>query len=138
MKKGNEISSYLENFSLLIWGIFFLSLPLIFATFTTEIFILPKQILLGTVLLITILFFGIKMISDGTVRLRRTPFDLPVFLFALFVFLSSILSLNRFESLIAFVPLLLAIIAYFTIVNFVKTKESLMFMIYSLITGSVI
>ncbi len=132
----NEISSYLENISLLILGVLLLAFPLIFTTLTTDTFTLPKQALLSLIVLVSLLLFGVKMISDGSVRLRRTPFDLPLFLFTLFAFLSCLLSVNRFDSLIAFVPLLLAILAYFIIVNLVRTASSVLFLVSSLVLGA--
>lgn len=131
--KTNEISSYLENICLLLLGVLFFAFPLVITPSTTDIFMLPKQIALGAVFLLTLLLFGAKMISDGAVRLRRTPFDLPVLLFAIFTLLSALFSLNRYDSLIAFVPLLFSVLTYFVIVNFARNKDSLLFLVYALI-----
>lgn len=132
----NQLASYLENLSLLILGIFFLAFPLVFTTVATEPYILPKQILLIGAGLISLFLFALKNISNKNLRLRRTPFDLPIFLLILFTFLSSILSDNRYESLINFVPLLSAAILYFLIVNTVKSKSSLLFLMSSATFGA--
>lgn len=132
----SELSAYLKNITLLILGIVFLAFPLLVIPATTDPFILPKQILLATSLLVSLVFFGAKMISEGKVRLKRTPFDLPLFLFTLFVFLSAMFAINRLDSLISFVPLLLAVLAYFIIVNLAKDRSSVQFLLFSLILGA--
>ncbi len=134
----NELSSYLENISLLILGIFLLTYPLIFSTLTTDIFTLPKQIVLGAVVLLSIVFFGAKTISEGAIRFRRTPFDLPIFIFTLAVFASAIFSQNRYDALISFGPLLLAILGYYVIVNLVREKSAVIFLSSTLIGGATI
>lgn len=139
MRKQNEVASYLENIVLLVLGVLLFAFPLIFLTSTTDVFIIPKQILLASAVLVAFFLFGAKMISEGSVRLRRTPFDLPIFLFAFFVLLSAVFSVNRFDSLIAFAPLLFAILAYFIIVNLVRTKSSVLFLLSCLIiSGSLV
>ncbi len=134
----NEISEYIENIGLILLGIVFLTFPLIITSLTTDPYTLPKQIVLGTITLILLLFFGAKMISEGAVRLRRTPFDLFLVAFTTVVLLSSFFSVNRYDSLIAYVPLFLTILFYFLVVNFVKSKQALFFLLTSLILGGVV
>lgn len=139
MKKTfTEISSYLENISILLLGILFIAFPLFLLTITTDPYVLPKEILLGAVSLLTLIALGGKMISDAQVKLRRTPFDLPVILFVLVILVSAWLSINRYEALTAFVPLLLAAILYFIIVSFITSESSLFFMLLSVVAGAVI
>lgn len=136
MQKKNEVSLYLENISLLILGILYLSYPLVFAPLTTDKFAIPKQALLGTTVLITLLLFAAKMIADGKVKIRRTPFDLPIIFLTLALFLSSLFSLNRTDALITFVPFLFAVFAYFLVVNLSKISSSIIFLLSSLILGA--
>ncbi|MFH1536228.1 MAG: tetratricopeptide repeat protein [Patescibacteria group bacterium] len=136
MNKQNEIVLYLENVSLLILGVLFVCLPLFFLTLTTDAFTVPKQLLLAFVVLVCLILFSAKTISEGIVRIRRTPFDLPIFLFTLFALLSAIFAVNRFDSIISFTPLLFAIFAYFTITNLIKTKASISFLLYCLVIGA--
>ncbi len=131
-----EISSYLENISLLLLGILFLAFPLFFLTATTDPYVLPKQILLGVISLLTLIALGGKMISDAAVKLKKTPFDLPVILFTAVLLISSLLSVNRYEALTAFVPLLLAAILYFIIVSFITSDSSLFFMLCAVMAGA--
>ncbi|MBI2074436.1 MAG: tetratricopeptide repeat protein [Candidatus Levybacteria bacterium] len=132
----NEVSAYLENISLLFTGILFLAFPLLFTIATTESFTLPKQTLLLGIVLITLLLSGAKMISDGKVKLIRTPFDLPLFIFGLIIVLSAVFSANRADSLTTAVPVVFAIISYFLVINTVKNASTLLFAVSSLVLGA--
>lgn len=138
MEKRNEVIAYLENITFILLGILFLGFPLVILTFTTDAYILPKQILLGTVALITLSFLGIRMVVEKSVRIRRTPFDAPVLLFTVAVLLSSLFSINRADSLIAFAPLLFAVIVYFVLTNTARNKNNSLFLVSSLVLGAVI
>jgi tetratricopeptide (TPR) repeat protein len=132
----SEIISYFENLSLLVIGILLIVFPIIFLSTTTDAFVLPKQIALAFGTTIAVLFFGLKAIADGKIKLRTAPFNLPVLLFLVVTFVSSILSVNRFDSLIAFVPLMFCIVLYFIIINIVKHEKQLLFLLGSLVTGA--
>lgn len=136
METKNEITNYFETISLFLLGVLFFIFPLSFTNLTTDWFILPKQIVLSAVVLVTLVIFGARMISTGAVRLRRTPFDLAVFLFGIATLLSTIFAVNRIDSIITFVPLLFAIISYYLIVNFIKSKTSVTYLLISLIAGA--
>ncbi len=131
-----ELLSYLENMSLLFLGILFLAFPLIFSQQTTETFVLPKQILLGSTVLVSFLFFGVRMLLEGRVRLKTTPFDLPLFFMTVTFALSSYLSLNKFDALIAYIPFLFGILVYFIVVNVVTGRNATLFLLGSLVTGA--
>jgi hypothetical protein len=103
MNRKNEILSYLENMSLLVLGVALFAFPLIFSSLTTDAFVLPKQLLLGGAVLVSLLLFGVRMVTEGKVRLRTTPFDLPLLLFTVVAFISSYLAVNRYDALINFV-----------------------------------
>src|SRR6266496_6607709 len=104
MNKVRELSSYFENMSLFVIGFFLLVLPLLFLTTTTDAFVLPKQIALAIATGLFFIFFVLKTISEGKLTFRSSPFDLPLILFIIVLALSAILSVNRFDALIAFVP----------------------------------
>lgn len=112
--------------------------PVVFTTITTNPIVLPKQVLLGGVVIILLVLHVAKMMTERSVKLRRTSFDIPVFLLAIFAFFSSVLAVNRADSLIIFVPYLFAILCFFLIVNTAKDKNSLLFLMFSLIIGSVL
>jgi len=134
----NQLISYFENMGLIISGILLLIFPLLFLSITTDAFILPKQIALAIVTGLLLLFFVAKTVVDGKISLRSTPFDLPILLFVLILFLSAIFSSNRYDALIGFVPYLYLAFFYFAIVNTVKQKKHLSFIITSLVLGSVV
>lgn len=133
-----EILSYLDNVSLFLLGVFFLAFPLLFIspTMMTDAFTLPKQILLAGVVSLSIIVLSIRMIVEGRVRLRTTPFDLPVFLFLVATFLSTLFAVNRYDSLIAFVPLFFVVLLYFVITNVVRGEKPVLFVVASLILGT--
>jgi tetratricopeptide (TPR) repeat protein len=134
----NELLSYLENMSLFFLGILFFAFPLVFSIQTTDSFILPKEILLGSVVLISFIFFGLRMIVEGKVKIKTTPFDLPIFLFTIILAISSYFSVNRYDALIAFVPTLFAVFAYFISVNTVRGKNATLFLTGTFILGGVL
>ena len=131
-----EIASYLEDVSLFLLGLLLLIFPFFLLTLTTDAFVLPKQILLGTVILTILLVFGIKSLVKGQVILRRTPFDLLILLFTLSLLVSSAFAVNRADALISFVPFFLSMLAFFAIVNTAKDKNSVLLLITSLLTGA--
>src|SRR3989344_4240443 len=117
MENKNEVSTYLENISILLLGLMLFGLPLIFTTLTTDGFTLPKQILLVVGGLVLLLLSGARMISEGSVRIRRTPFDIPLALFGMVILVSAALSINRIDSLISTVPAVFAIISFYLVIN---------------------
>lgn len=138
MEKKSELISYIQNISVFLLGLLFMAFPIVFTTIVTNPIVLPKQILLGAVVLLLLVLQVIKMIAEKSVKLRRTYFDIPIILLAIFAFLSAVFSVNRVDSLTTFVPYLLAILAYFLIVNIVKDKNSLLFLMSSIIVGAVL
>lgn len=129
------ISSYIDNIIFIMWGVFFLAFPFIFTTLTTDPFVLPRELLLMGVGVISLLLWGVKMIADGKTKLRRTPLDLPITLFAIFMFASTIFSVNRIDSILAFLPFLLLIFSFIILVNIIRTEASILFLVSSLVIG---
>ena len=138
MESKSEVIKYLDSASLFILGILFIGFPILVTSLTTDPFGLPKQILLAVVVLILLVFQGLKMVLEKTIRIRRTPFDLTVIAFTVIVFISTLLAVNRIDAIIAFIPLLLVVLLYFVIVNTVKDHNSLLFLHTSLIGGAVL
>jgi len=138
MEQKSELNSYIQNISLFLLGVLFMAFPVIFTTVTTNPIALPKQVLLGGVVIVLLVLQVIKMFAEKSVKIRRTSFDIPIFLLALFAFFSSLLAVNKADALTAFFPYLFAILGFFLIVNIVKDKNSLLFLMSSLIIGSVL
>ena len=128
MEEKNEIILYVQNISLFFLGILFLAFPVIFTTITTNPFILPKQTLLGIVVAILLVLQIVKMFIQKSVKYRRTSFDIPVFLLGLAAFLSAMLAINKADALTAFIPYFFAILGFYLIINIVKDKNSLLFL----------
>lgn len=138
MEKKTEVISYLDNISLFLVGLLLLLFPLFVNTLTTDTFILPKQALLIGVSIISLILFLAKMIADGAIRIKRTPFDLPVILFISAILVSSAFATNRVDSFIVAAPILFAAIIYFTIVNIQYDKKSLLFLVIALTIGALV
>jgi tetratricopeptide (TPR) repeat protein len=124
--------------SLFVIGLFLLIFPLLFLSITTDSFVMPKQIALAVTVGLFFIFFVLKTITQGKLTFRGTPFDLPVLIFVVIAFLSAILSSNRFDALIGFTPFLFTTFLYFGLINIVKSKKHLTFIISCLVLGSVL
>ncbi|HXS14584.1 MAG TPA: tetratricopeptide repeat protein [Candidatus Saccharimonadales bacterium] len=133
-----QISHIISKVLLFVWGLTFLLFPVFFSTLTTDPFTLPKEALLAFVVLLSLLLWGAKMLLDKQVKLRRTPFDIPVLLFGAALLLSSLFAVNRTDSLIAIIPVMFAILSYFVVINIVREKRGLLFLTLSLVTGGVL
>lgn len=138
MQNRKELLSYLDTLSLIVVAVVLFFFPLLFTSITSDAFVLPKQILIGAGVTLSLIFLGIRTILEGKLRLRSTPFDLPVFLFGLVFFVSSFLSVNRTDSLISYIPLLYAVLLYFVIVNSVRGKKGIMVVSGAFILGTVL
>ncbi len=126
---------YLEKTSIAILGILFIFFPLIFSTVTTDLFILPKQAFIIFSVIVLMLLYGLRTFFAQNLRIKRTPFDLPLVLFLTAVILSVVFSIARFDSLFNLIPLLFAVISFFTITYNVHDKKSLNALVASLLIG---
>lgn len=133
-----NILSYFENVSLAIVGILFVLFPLLFLSITTDAFVLPKQLLLIGLTSLALVIFAARTLADGKLRLRTSPFDLPVALFIVAAFVSAALSVNRYDALIACTPLFFVGLLYFVIINTAKAEKQLLFLLGTLTFGAAI
>lgn len=131
-----ELLSYLENVSLFLVGVSLLAFPLVFTNLFTDTFTLPKQIIIGVVTIISIIVLSIRMIVEGRIRLRITPFDLPIAIFGIAVFLSAMFAVNRYDALINFVPLLFSLLFFFVLTNTIRGQKAILFSATSLLLGT--
>lgn len=138
MNKAKAVSSYFENMSLFVIGLFLFALPLLFLSITTDAFVLPKQIALIVAIGAFAIFFVLKIISEGKLTFRNSPFDVPLLLFIIVLALSAVFSGNRYDALIAFAPYIFVLFLYFGIVNIVKGKNQLLFVLGSLVLGAAV
>lgn len=138
MENRTLLAGRLETLSVFILGLLLLFFPILFATLTTDAFAIPKQTLLAIVVLGGTLILGLKGILNQAVRFRRTPFDVPVALFAIAGLLSAIFSINRADAFISFFPFLFALLLFFVITNSAKRAQDVFFLTASLIGGAVL
>jgi tetratricopeptide (TPR) repeat protein len=138
MEQRSEVARYVQNISLFLLGILLIAFPVVFTTLSTNPIILPKQMLLGGVVAILLVLQIVKIFAEKSVKLRRTPFDIPVILLTVFAFASAIFAVNKADALTAFFPYLFAVLAFFLIINIAKDKNSLLFLMASLITGAIL
>lgn len=137
-KTKKQIVFYLENINLGILGVFLLFLPLFFLSATTDAFILPKQFLLICAVTTMTIIIGIKTIIEGKIRLRASPFDLPVLLIAAIALASAIFAVNRSDAFIAVVPFIFALLLFFVITNTIKQSSQLLLILSALVFGAVV
>lgn len=131
-----NVLSYFENMSIAVIGILFVLFPLLFLSTTTDAFVLPKQLLLIGLTSLALVLFAVRTLADGKLRLRTSPFDLPVALFIVIAFVSAILSVNRYDALIALTPLFFVGLLYFVIINTAKTEKQLLMLLGTLTLGA--
>lgn len=137
MEDKTILAQRLEKMTVFMLGIFLLVFPVLLTTLTTDAYIIPKQAALAFVAIAGFLMLGVKSILNQAVRLRRTPFDLPVALFGLAAFLSALFAINRADSFISFVPLLFSLLLFFVITNSVKRPSDFLFLGGSTVVGAV-
>lgn len=136
--KKNSIGFVIESVLLFVTGIVILIFPLIISSHTTNSFVFPKELLLLVFVLLALTLWGIKIIMEGKILIRRTPLDLPFTLFTFFIFLSSIIAVNRYDSILAFVSILTIVLSYFIIVNVSRRENAVVFLLSSLIVSGVV
>ncbi|MGE5042141.1 MAG: tetratricopeptide repeat protein [Candidatus Levyibacteriota bacterium] len=109
--------------------------PLAFIPNSTDSFTMGKSLILilGTSLLI--LLWAIASIYKKGFVYKSSPFNLPVALFGVVVLISSLLSRNMYDSLVAAVPVVFSCVLYFTISYMISSRKTLILAITSLIAG---
>ena len=122
MENRLKIASRLDNILVVILGIYLLLFPLLITTLTTDAYVIPKQAGLALVVIAGLMIMGIRGVLAGNIKLRKTPFDLPLILMAVAALLSAIFAVNRFDSLITLVPYVMAILFFFIITNTAKKE----------------
>lgn len=138
MEDKKDILVFIDRAQIFVLGLLLLVFPLTFSTLTTDAFAIPKQIALAGGVFISLLLIGAHFVVDGKVVIRRTPFDLPVLLFAVVALVSAVLSVNRADSIQAFVPLLLSVLLFFSITNSLKSNRNIYFVLGAFGLGAVI
>jgi len=117
-------------------GALFFGLPLFFLNTTFQGIIFEKQMYFYFWVLVAIISWMTKSITVGELRIRQTPLDYLIGLFAILYFLSSIFSVDRWHSFLGFFgdqsrgfTNVFACIAiyYFILSNFTKKRLTIIF-----------
>lgn len=141
-----QLSAYLDQ---AITGVLLLVVgltPIIFASFTTEYYEMPKLIFLVEALLVLILLWSLSWLINGRVSLTRTPLDLPLLMLLVVVLLSAFFSQSRFISIFGNFPRvhgsvvswIAYILFFFVAVSHLKSLRHVKLMLYVLLTSTVI
>ncbi len=126
------------SLSTVVAAVIALLLPLIFLTNTTEFFTFPKQILIVTGAFLLLIIYCLKSLSERRITFVKNPLNLPVFLFALVILVSSYFSPSSISSLPQVMPVIAAAIMFFAIVNLINEKQNFQIVLFSLITGTLL
>ncbi len=132
------VSERIETGLLFLWGLTFLLFPVFYLTYLTDAFITPKVLWVAFVVFVSLLAWGVQMLLNGQVRIKRTPLDVPVLLFVVAAILSSVFSANRADSLVSTATVIFGALSYFVLVNAFKARKVAMFLLSSLLTGGVL
>src|SRR5687767_4557418 len=97
-------------------------LPLVFFTGMTDFFIIPKQVMVVAAACILLICWGLKSVIERKILVVVSPINIPLLVFAIVVLISAIISPNRYDSLIAAIPLLSAIVFAFVVINSVRGR----------------
>lgn len=132
---------------IITWSFYvlFFFVPLVFTSDTSELFELNKMWLTWGLAIIIVGAWIIKMAYEGKIRIQRTPLDIPILLFLLSQFISTIASLDphtsfwgyysRFNG--GFLSLVTYIVLYYAFVTHVQ-KEHLMRYLYVILLSGVV
>lgn len=131
-----EIILYLKRFNVALICITLFVYPVLFLTNTTDPYILPKQIFLVTASSLSLLVWSINSIYHKKIILRTNPFNIPLVIFVLVVFVSSILSRNMYDSLAFSIPIVSLFILFFVMVNTITEKKEFIAVVSSLLLGA--
>lgn len=121
----------------------FLLIPLIFTSNTSELFEFNKMWLTFGLTVIIVGSWIIKMSLEGSIRIQRTPLDIPILLFLFSQFLSTIFSLDTHTSFWGyysrfnggFLSLLTYVLLYYAFVSNISKKQVLSYLLASIVSA---
>lgn len=124
----NQNSGLIKLFDKISYGLILLSIiftPLFVDKTLFNPFIISKQYLFGGLVLLSLLFFAVKIVLSKKISYRQSVLDVPLLIFLTVSLISSFFSVNLYDSFIGrseyfvfnFVFLLFLVLFYFAIVN---------------------
>lgn len=131
-------SQIIGSLSAIVIAVIAFLLPIVFLTNTTEFFTFPKQIVIisGATILLTL--YSLKSITEKRLTFVKNPLNLPVFVFAIIIIISSYASQSSIISLPQTASVIGAIIIFFTAINLINERQNFNIVLFSLITGTVL
>lgn len=132
----NKRALSFDTLSSVVISITLFLFPLFFLTATTDFFIIPKQLLVIVAVIILIGIWTVKILVEKKIGATSNPLNLPIAIFAVIILASSILSRNRFDSLLQAVPLIFAILLFFAITNSIRDRRTFSFVLSSFLVGA--
>ena len=135
MEKQGALEN-LKILSVVIISLTLFFLPILFLVNATDFFTIPKQLLIIGSVVILLVVWGVKILIERKIVLTVHSLNLPVLTFAVVLIVSTLLSRNRYDSLIQAVPVVFAILFFFLIVNTIRDKRSFSFVLASLVLGA--
>lgn len=133
-----NIINILRKVALGVICVALLSLPLLFATVTTDAFILPKQIFIVAAASLSLIIWGVISVFQRKIVLRTNPFLLPLGLFTIIIVVSSILSRNMYDSLASSIPVVACFVLFFVMVHVISERRDFLLAGGSLLLGAVL
>lgn len=131
----NSLNDFLNKIVLSVVILAGFIFPIIVLPVMTDPFILPKQIVVFAAVILILLITGVKLLSGEDLKLRRTPFDLPLLGFSLVLVLSSLLSVNRADSAIIAISILSLVLFYYAVINTLKKDVEIDIFMLSAVVG---
>lgn len=129
---------FLNKFSFVLILLTAFLFPIFTVPFFTDPFVLPKQVLVFSVVLILAAIATIRAVKGGEVIITRTPFDWPLLGFSLTLVVATFLSVSIFESIVATVSILSLILFYYLLINIVSAQKEAEQFTIALILGATI
>src|SRR3989339_1063845 len=126
--KFTKLFDFLITFSL---GALFFGLPLFFSGVTFQGLAFDKQMYFYFWIILALVFWVIKGIILGEMKIRRTPLDIPIIIFLLTYALATFFSIDRWHSFWGFfgdpsrglVNILALIVAYYLMFSHLNSKR---------------
>lgn len=135
MKSINLFLNKIQLVLLFLAGFLF---PIFILPQTTDSFFLPKQVLILGITLLVLALSGLKLLTGEELRLRRTPYDIPLLGFVLVLIISTFFSVARIDSIIFTINFLSLVLLYYLLINLLKSENQTGLFMLSLMIGAAI
>lgn len=142
----NNFSAIIKNVTFGILVAITALTPLLFTSFTTEFFEIPKIVFLSVAVLVLVVLWSFSWVLEGKVIITRTLLDIPLLLLSLVVLISTTLSDTRYVSILGNFPRvhgsaitwILYILLYFVAVSNIKNVLQARIIVVTLIASTII